>query len=195
MSAVVVAATGLLLYVWEQKAGLVVVVVAGIVALVLAGLAVASGQVLADDTPRLTRWLLAAWSPGVVLVVASVAAAVADASTHLVAPDGASDATKTTSALATAALVAVGSQAGSWLPGHLSPWLARRLLTARYAPAFPCLPAAMPAGEAAYRALQDAAAGGPDGWCGTRLVELLRVVHAAHVAYQTAASPAWHCAP
>lgn len=195
MSGIVVAAAAFLLYVWEQHAGILVVVLVATASLVALALAVLAGVYLGHDTPAATRWLLGLWSVGVVAGAGAVAAVIADISTGIVAGESATDATKTTSALAAAALVAIATQANSWLPKHLSPWLARKVVWSRYAAThFPCLPADMPKGAAAWEQLTEAHKAGVDAWKGPKVQALLATIKDAVSHKQTAKDAGWKCA-
>jgi hypothetical protein len=166
-----------------------------VVALIVSGLAVLAGVSLGHEAPVATRWLLGFWSLGVIALAGAVAALIADRSTQVVAADDASDATKTIAALAAAALVAVGTQANSWLPNHLSPWLARKVIWSRYAESyFPCVPAEMPKGVEAWERLTDSYAGDLDEWTGPKVESLLKLIKDAVDHRQTAKDSGWRCA-
>lgn len=195
MAAIAIAAAALLIYVWSQQVGTLAVVGIGAVGLLVLSLAVLAGSSLRHHNPRATRWLLAAWTPGVLAVAGAIAAYLADLSASHVADSQAPEATKTTAALATATLVAVGTHVNSWLPDHLSPWLARKLLWPHYSKDyFPCLPKAeLEKGDKAWRALDAARAGDTDSWRGSNLEQLLNTIKDADEAEQTARHSGWQC--
>jgi len=195
MSGVAVAASALLWYVWVESSGVLLVGGVAIVALALCGLLVSTGIYLGHSAPAATRWLLAFWSIGVVAIAGVIAALLSDLSTDVVAGEGATDSAKTTAALATATLVVVGTHANSWLPQHMSPWLARRIFGQRYRePYFPCLPIEeLKHGVAAYKKLEAACTGELEEWTGRRLQDLLELIRVAIAAEECHQGPTWRC--
>jgi len=195
MSGIAVAVIALLLFAWEQNTGLTAVVVVVAAVLVLIVMAVVVGASLGHRSPSTTRWLLWLWTPGVLIVLGAVTAALAHFAT-LVAGKDATGSAKTFAALAVAVVVAIGTQAKDWLPKHLAPWLAKKVTGWQYSNAyFPCLPVAtLPLGKAAWEGLSEASSSGVEAWTGPKLQALLQTIKDAVDAGQTTKDASWVCA-
>lgn len=195
MSGIAVAGIALVLYLWERSAGIAVVLGVGFVVLLVTGLAVRAGASLGHQTPSATRWLLWLWTPGVLIVLGAATAVLAHLSTLAVAGEKASDSTKTIAALIAAILVAVGTQAKDWLPKHLAPWLAKKVVCSDYPKEyFPCLPSDMPKGAAAWELVSEACTSDAAKLTGPNLQLLLQAIKDAVEAKQTAKDSGWKCA-
>lgn len=134
---------------WSVLAGLLTL---AIVVLVLGG-CVLAGVLVGASRPALARWLMAAWTPALLLGLAVIGAVAIELAIQLTPGDTASDRTKAVYAAVGALVVGIVAAVNDWVGKHRSPWLARRVICWRYWGLFPCLPQGNGPGRQATEAM------------------------------------------
>jgi hypothetical protein len=134
---------------WGFDAGLIALL---LLVLVLGG-CVLAGFFVGAGHPARARWLMAAWTPALLLGLGAVGGLGIELAVQLTPGDDASARTKAVYAAVGAIVVGVIAAVNGWADKHRSPWLARRVICWRYGPLFPCLPQGDGVGRRATEAL------------------------------------------
>lgn len=194
MVPVTTALLALLVYVATADAGTGAVAGVIVVIVVSALLLVGSGAVLGTDQPAVSSYLLWAWTPAVLIVVGSIAAAGIHFGVAWAAGEEATGSEKAIAAALGVVVTAATTQISGWLEKHLAPWMSSKVLCARYGHLFPCTPEGLGVGRQAQESLSDACRQrAKEDWTVAKTADLLRKIARAVAAGEAHGGPNWKC--
>lgn len=191
MVAALTAAIAAALYVLSIQTRLAAVVAILVVVLIVVALTVTAGSSLGADSPAVARWLVWTWSPGVLIVLAAVAAVAIHLGVVWAAGDDASAQDQAVAGAIGAVVTAGATSIKSWLETHMAPWIAAKIFCRRYAPLFPCTPVGLGPGRQAQEMFT--ALCGTQQLTGPQVQELLTRIRAAKLAGEVSGGQNWKC--